>query len=247
MLHRVLHSKIVSVVLALSLSILIGINAASLNDNTPEKIAAEYHLAVNDIVNQQIRSMLHFFEINPSLDSLDAQSISLISPPDDSANLAQLCCNIPAEDLGENQTYRCSSENFEEYEDELATEMDEKPLVMNLSAVCLHHKLKQEYAWFAESLDAAEVDVPEGTKLADVLSSESINDDFVYEQKQIALDLKEQTVKFYSQLYLSYPLHKQYELTLEKLSDFKSNLKNIRKELRKYPSKFHNATSTSCT
>jgi len=249
MFHRLLSTKLGSVVLAAILVMIIVINVAATDDISVEARSADYHLTVNKIVNAQIKSMMYFFDEYSVIDDLTPELYDYLVAPE-LIDLPSKCCNyIPsAEEVEQDprvmpHNVQCGTDQFSHYEDD-----DELPLKMNITGTCLAYKINLEYKDFSNKLKiAADIssDDLEGSSITDVFRLAGVDENFIFNQKQEAIDLRSQTVRFYSQLFMSYPLHKQYELTLERLNDLKSNLKKIRRELRKYPSKFHNATSSS--
>jgi len=221
MFHRYLSNKIGTYILSLLLIGLIAINAIVFaSDNSLENYAATYHLEINEIVNQHVYAMISFFNTKTDLDSLSEEDINLLV--------------APAENALEEECYRKT-------EDDL----------MNITSTCLNYKMRARYNEYSDLLDSQadgfNVDVDEVTNQKELIGASGSQQSFIFAQKQEASDLIEQTVKFYNQLYFSYPIHKQYEQTIDQLTELKSNLKKLRRKLKRYPSKFHNATSTSCT
>lgn len=121
----------------------------------------------------------------------------------------------------------------------------------NLSASCLFYKINLEYQDLREALGDSSFDIP--ASLSDVrgLDAQSqgaeAQESFVFEELNNSRELMDQSVQFYRQLLFAYPIHKQYEKTIDELKEYNSNLKKFRNQIEKYPNKFHNASTVECT
>lgn len=121
----------------------------------------------------------------------------------------------------------------------------------NLSASCLFYKINSEYQALRASLNGVSLNIP--SNLSDVRDIESqtqgveAQESFVFEELNNSRELMDQSVQFYRQLLFAYPIHKQYEKTIDELKEYNSNLKKFRNQIEKYPNKFHNASTVECT
>jgi len=170
----------------------------------------QYHVNVNEIVNEQIKGLINFFDES---EELNEDTVAVLRAPTE--------------------------------EDMEACEENE-----NLSTTCLELKLTEELNSLLDSLaDAQEIeDVPESITDVGLEPTEfDARTNFLEDQREIASTLKDQTVNFYRQILLTYPLHREYEKTIESLQDYASNLRSIKNTIEVYPSKFHDASTTQCT
>lgn len=177
----------------------------------------EYHLRVNDITNEHFRELITFFE-----DKTDMESIL-------------------------DETTRSRLGSPQNLDSECSTDED-----MNFSSSCLAYKLNQEYLDLVESLqqDLERADVDTLRESADItagISDIGITNQFAAEQLELSSELQRQTVAFYQQTLLTFPLHIQYQITIDELNKFLSNVRQINRKISIYPSKFHNATTAQCT
>lgn len=214
-----MRPKIISIVSAIILASFIVVTASAQAgnykryDSVPEKIA-NYHINVNQIINEQTAALIAFFDENDDI-TPETQQVFL-SPEDDQKE--ELC--------------------FDE----------ENP---NLSASCLFYKINEEYLALRESLKDVSLKIPSSLSSVRDLDSQSkgleAQENFVFEELDNSRKLMDQSVQFYRQLLFAYPIHKQYEKTIEELREYNSNLKKFRNQIEKYPNKFHNASTVECT
>jgi len=244
MLRSFLPLKKTTVSLSIILALLVGANVLALpDDGAPETLAANYYLDLNDIVNQHVQSMVYLFDEHQADLKTDISLFELLLAPEE-ARLNEKCCIVSQGDEESEDTCNTSFEKFEEIDDDIEI----PALEMNVSATCLLYKMQTKRRDFGARLDSStRINQNENSdeSIKSYLNRSTLSDSFVADQKANAAALEKQTLDFYNQLFFSYPLHKQYEETLDQLKELQSNLKQIRKQIRKYPSKFHNATITS--
>lgn len=123
---------------------------------------------------------------------------------------------------------------------------------INFSSSCLAYKLNLEYQELTESLqeDLEEADTSLLQSQGDItrgISNIGIRNQFAAEQLELSSELQRQTVAFYQQTLMAYPLHVQYQITIDELNKFLSNVRQINRKVSNYPSKFHNASTALCT
>lgn len=121
----------------------------------------------------------------------------------------------------------------------------------NLSASCLFYKVNSEYQALRNSLGDVSFTIPSNLSEVRDLSAQSqgveAEESFMIEELSNSRELMDQSVQFYRQLLFAYPIHKQYQKTIEQLEVYNSNLKQFRNQIEKYPNKFHNASTVECT
>jgi hypothetical protein len=121
----------------------------------------------------------------------------------------------------------------------------------NYSTFCLALAAIKEYEQYEEVLlnrkTYIEVDpdtIPylteESLKL--IAQENRINNELVMAQR--ALDVSLAT---YNEIMTAYVMHKEYEKIIESLIKYKNKLLKLRKEIERFPSKFIDATTASCT
>jgi hypothetical protein len=69
----------------------------------------------------------------------------------------------------------------------------------------------------------------------------------IEDQKDLAKDVMDVALATYNQLLMYYKLHVAYEGVIEDLEEYRDALSDVRFQVEKYPSKFHNVTTTECT
>ena len=213
-----MHTKIVLLTLLTALvgTMFTSIASAQTYSGSLPQQFAEYHLRINEITNIHFNALFEHFDEKNDLQSLLNDETK---------------AKITAPEVLEDS----------------CPEGDD----MNFSATCLAYKLDNEFRVLVESIqgnlekaDAATIEEVRG--IIGGVSSIGLNNNFADEQIEIAANLQNQTIAFYRQTLFAYPLHTQYEITLEELNIFLSHLKDIENELANYPSKFHDATTTEC-
>ena len=102
----------------------------------------------------------------------------------------------------------------------------------NLSSICLKERLDKEFADYTISLERViPTPLPE---YKEVLREK------VSEANRVSVD-------FYKENYSAYILHSQYYQIKKELHTMNSKLYDVFMEVKKYPNKLPNATTTSCT
>ena len=100
----------------------------------------------------------------------------------------------------------------------------------NLSSVCLNQRLQQNFIEFSTKLSESRGTIEE----REFLSNK------VRKANEVAVD-------FYTENYSAYILHSQYSEIKKLLETMNTKLYDVFMEVKKYPNKLPNATTTSCT
>ncbi len=66
-------------------------------------------------------------------------------------------------------------------------------------------------------------------------------------QADLARPVLDVALETYDALQLFYPLHQEYAALVKDLEAYRDGLSSVRKQVEKYPAKFHNMTTTDCT
>lgn len=179
----------------------------------------EYHVRVNQITNDHFKALITFFDEFENIENFANIKLSERLTAPEESNRASVC-----------------------------TETDQGK--MNFSATCLEYKLNRELDALTTSLNKIAERADSSVEIQDLsglAQSLAMNNDFVTEQINQSIKLQKQTLRFYRQTLFAYPIHIQYEMTKDELNELISNLKNLKRELQLYPSKFHDATTAICT
>jgi len=100
----------------------------------------------------------------------------------------------------------------------------------NLSSVCLNQRLQQNFIEFSTKLSESRGTIEEREFLTNK----------VRKANEVAVD-------FYTENYSAYILHSQYSEIKKLLETMNTKLYDVFMEVKKYPNKLPNATTTSCT
>ncbi|MFC1615502.1 hypothetical protein ACFL21_00020 [Patescibacteria group bacterium] len=84
-----------------------------------------------------------------------------------------------------------------------------------------------------------------GTKYDLLSQSEYFNEDITIELEE-SKRVMEGTVAAYNEFRLAYPMHIKFEDIINSLMKYRIALKDIRKQVKKFPTKFVDATSVTC-
>ena len=134
-----------------------------------------------------------------------------------------------------NIAYRITDDN---YNAELYTKcmkeiqvLESEPKFKNLSSVCLKQRLDKQFADYT-------------LKLSQISTDNAEYKEFL--RKKVS-EANRVSVDFYTENYSAYILHSQYDQIKKELETMNSKLYDVFMEVKHYPNKLPNATTTSCT
>ena len=119
---------------------------------------------------------------------------------------------------------------YEKCTDENAIKVIKGVPFQNLSSICLHQRLHKNFMDYTRAL---------AQSLGDPSHKEFLRAK-VSEANRVSVD-------FYTENYSAYILHSQYDQIKKELETMNSKLYDVFMEVKHYPNKLPNATTTSCT
>jgi len=119
----------------------------------------------------------------------------------------------------------------------------------NISTYCLSVQLNEQLRFLEEyllSIDTIEFDVDEEITFESAFEAASGAQNFIDDEIEAARDTLDLNLGLYNQLQIVYPVHKELLSVIDNLENYRNNLASIRDVIELYPSKFNDASTTSC-
>ena len=187
------------------------------DNNDPIVIIGKYHIEVNELVNQKIKSLYAIFEeteVKKMLKSGDPKVLIALSPK-----------LMPPTDISETTCTENVSASC------LTFLINAKYKIAAQNAI---HTLSQ-------------IDTPaDNSAITNAGNVSAARQQFILQELKNARNVSEATIEFYKQLLFAYPLHFQLQNSADNLQELQSQISKFNDILKDYPSKFHDATTTQC-
>ena len=102
----------------------------------------------------------------------------------------------------------------------------------------------EAFDWFNVTPNDAEYPT---SRIDAAIERQGEREELIYEQIELAEQVMIVAVDAYNELMFHYELHKAYGGILEDLEGYRDELAKVRTQVEKYPTTFHNASTTDCT
>jgi len=195
-------------------------------DYVDEKVISTYHDEMNDLFNKKIATMVKILKNPEGVNNPNLKSPCVASDFQEEGGVQkceQSCKNNP----DNVSTYCVSVEAMDMY----------------MKYVIHLNKIKQDIGF--ESILSAEMKLTPVTDLAYQLllkREEAITKDI-----EISRRVLEATLTAYNEFMTAFPIHTRYQTVIKNLIKYKNKLKDIREQIKKFPSTFIDTTGTKCS